>query len=73
MMRIASEFGFTAASRSRISAPLPDQLPLLELAAEDLRTKGAQGGGETLANYPSGPVSLVHAQEFGIKYNEPLI
>lgn len=30
MMRIASEFGFTPASRSRISAPPPDQLPLFE-------------------------------------------
>ena len=30
MMRIASEFGFTPASRSRISAPLPDQLPLFD-------------------------------------------
>jgi P27 family predicted phage terminase small subunit len=30
MMRIASEFGFTPASRSRISAPTPDQLPLFE-------------------------------------------
>ena len=28
MMRIASEFGFTPASRSRITAPAPDQLPL---------------------------------------------
>jgi len=28
MMRIASEFGFTPASRSRISAPSPDQLAL---------------------------------------------
>jgi P27 family predicted phage terminase small subunit len=28
MMRIASEFGFTPASRSRISTPSPDQLPL---------------------------------------------
>lgn len=28
MMRIASEFGFTPASRSRISAPPKDQLPL---------------------------------------------
>src|ERR1700675_1170321 len=28
MMRIASEFGFTPASRSRISAPPQDQLPL---------------------------------------------
>jgi phage terminase small subunit len=29
MMRIASEFGFTPASRSRISAPPKDQLPSL--------------------------------------------
>jgi P27 family predicted phage terminase small subunit len=28
MMRIASEFGFTPASRSRITTPAPDQLPL---------------------------------------------
>jgi hypothetical protein len=35
MMRIASEFGFTPASRSRISVPLPDQLPLLDLVADD--------------------------------------
>lgn len=28
MMRIASEFGFTPASRSRITTPPPDQLPL---------------------------------------------
>src|SRR5258708_1505906 len=31
MIRIASEFGFTPASRSRISVPPPDQLPLLDL------------------------------------------
>ena len=30
MMRIASEFGFTPASRSRISAPPQDQLPLFD-------------------------------------------
>jgi phage terminase small subunit len=30
MMRIASEFGFTPASRSRISAPPKDELPLFE-------------------------------------------
>jgi P27 family predicted phage terminase small subunit len=30
MMRIASEFGFTPASRSRISAPPSDQLPLFD-------------------------------------------
>jgi hypothetical protein len=32
MMRIASEFGFTPASRSRISAPPKDQLPLFDPA-----------------------------------------
>src|ERR1700741_3075093 len=32
MMRVASEFGFTRASRSRISAPAPDQLPLFDSA-----------------------------------------
>lgn len=32
MMRIASEFGFTPASRSRISAPPQDQLPLFDAA-----------------------------------------
>ena len=32
MMRIASEFGFTPASRSRISAPPKDQLPLFDEA-----------------------------------------
>jgi hypothetical protein len=35
MKRIASEFDFTPASRSRISAPPPDQLPLLNLTADD--------------------------------------
>ena len=35
MIRIASEFGFTPASRSRISAPPPDQLPLLDLTTDD--------------------------------------
>jgi len=30
MMRIASEFGFTPASRSWISAPPQDQLPLFD-------------------------------------------
>ena len=30
MMRIASEFGFTPASRSRIIVPSPDQLPLFD-------------------------------------------
>ena len=45
MMRIASEFGFTPASRSRISAPPPDQLPLLDLTAEDYDEDDAEGGG----------------------------
>ncbi|MGO4508004.1 phage terminase small subunit P27 family [Bradyrhizobium sp. 2TAF36] len=45
MMRIASEFGFTPASRSRISAPPPDQLPLLELAAEEYEEDAVDGGG----------------------------
>jgi len=35
MIRIASEFGFTPASRSRISTPPPDQLPLLDLIADE--------------------------------------
>ncbi len=35
MVRVASEFGFTPASRSRISAPPPDQLPLLDLTRDD--------------------------------------
>jgi P27 family predicted phage terminase small subunit len=34
MLRTASEFGFTPASRSRISAPPPDQLPLLDLTTD---------------------------------------
>lgn len=45
MMRIASEFGFTPASRSRISTPPPDQLPLLELAAEEYEEEVVDGGG----------------------------
>ena len=35
MMRIASEFGFTPASRSRISAPPQDQLPLFGAAEQE--------------------------------------
>jgi P27 family predicted phage terminase small subunit len=35
MMRIASEFGFTPASRSRITAPLADQLPLFDGGLEE--------------------------------------
>jgi hypothetical protein len=36
MMRIASEFGFTPASRSRISTSAPDEQNLLDLMEEDL-------------------------------------
>ena len=43
MMRVASEFGFTPASRSRISAPPPDQLPLLELAEDDYGEEETHG------------------------------
>jgi P27 family predicted phage terminase small subunit len=46
MMRIASEFGFTPASRSRISAPPPDQLPLLELAADEYEDDAVEGNGQ---------------------------
>jgi P27 family predicted phage terminase small subunit len=35
MMRIASEFGFTPASRSRISVPSADQLPLFDGAPDE--------------------------------------
>ena len=45
MMRISSEFGFTPASRSRISAPPPDQLPLLELVADEYQEEQLEGGG----------------------------
>jgi P27 family predicted phage terminase small subunit len=45
MMRIASEFGFTPASRSRISTSPPDQLPLLELTADDYEGKEPDGAG----------------------------
>jgi phage terminase small subunit len=45
MMRIASEFGFTPASRSRISAPPPDQLPLLDLIANDYEEEESEGRG----------------------------
>jgi P27 family predicted phage terminase small subunit len=39
MMRIASEFGFTPASRSRISVPSPDQLPLFEEREEQTNSQ----------------------------------
>jgi hypothetical protein len=45
MMRIASEFGFTPASRSRISAPPPDQVPLLDLTTDDYEQEESEHGG----------------------------
>ena len=44
MMRVASEFGFTPASRSRITAPPPDRLPLLELTMDDYEEEPGGGG-----------------------------
>lgn len=44
MLRVASEFGFTPASRSRISAPPADQLPLLDLAFNDYVEDSGAGG-----------------------------
>jgi hypothetical protein len=46
MMRIVSEFGFTPASRSRISAPPPDQLPLLDLTADDYEQEESERRGK---------------------------
>ena len=45
MMRIASEFGFTPASRRRISAPRPDQLPLLDLTTDDYEQEESERRG----------------------------
>jgi P27 family predicted phage terminase small subunit len=44
MMRVASEFGFTPASRSRISAPPPVQLPLLDLTVDEYEEEPGGGG-----------------------------
>jgi P27 family predicted phage terminase small subunit len=44
MMRVASEFGFTPASRSRITAPPTDRLPLLELTMDDYEEEPGGGG-----------------------------
>ena len=41
-------FGFTPASRSWISAPPPDQLPLLELAADEYEDDAVEGDGPKL-------------------------
>ena len=45
MIRIASEFGFTPASRRRISAPPPDQLPLLDLTMDEYEQENAADPG----------------------------
>jgi P27 family predicted phage terminase small subunit len=44
MLRVASEFGFTPASRSRISTPATDQLPLLQLAMGEYEEEPPGGG-----------------------------
>jgi hypothetical protein len=51
MMRIASEFGFMPASRSRISAPPQDQLPSLVKLGR--KTDGFTWRFETVADYAS--------------------
>lgn len=43
MLRVAAEFGFTPASRSRISAPPPEQLPLLDLTFDDYEADASGG------------------------------
>jgi phage terminase small subunit len=45
MMRVASEFGFTRANRSGISAPPADQLPLLDLTMADCEQEDAADPG----------------------------
>jgi hypothetical protein len=57
LMRIASEFGFTPASRSRISVPPADQLPLLDLTADDYEEgepgeEDPVGGGSSISGEP---------------------
>jgi P27 family predicted phage terminase small subunit len=44
MLRVASEFGFTPASRSRISAPPEDELPLLQLRMGEYEVEPGGGG-----------------------------
>jgi P27 family predicted phage terminase small subunit len=44
MIRVAAEFGFTPASRSRIAAPPSDYLPLLELATNSYGEEPGGGG-----------------------------
>ena len=44
MLRVASEFGFTPASRSRISAPLVNELPLLQLRMDEYEEEPGGGG-----------------------------
>lgn len=44
MLRVASEFGFTPASRSRISAPPTNELPLLQLRMDEYEEEPGGGG-----------------------------
>ena len=44
MLRVASEFGFTPASRSRISAPPVNELPLLQLRMDEYEEEPGVGG-----------------------------
>lgn len=44
MLRVASEFGFTPASRSRISTPPSDELPLLQLTMGEYEEEPRGGG-----------------------------
>jgi phage terminase small subunit len=42
MMRIASEFGFTPASRSRISTPCPEEPSLLDLIEDESQSASSE-------------------------------
>jgi P27 family predicted phage terminase small subunit len=44
MLRVAAEFGFTPASRSRISAPPENELPLLQLSMGEYQAEPESGG-----------------------------
>src|SRR4051794_38547106 len=44
MLRVAAEFGFTPASRSRISAPQESELPLLQLRLGEYGAEPRGGG-----------------------------
>lgn len=72
-MRIASEFGFTPASRSRISVPPPDQLPLLELTEDDYEEEVRRVGGSQKSAALRPLTFLVHTQKFGNKSKKPTL